>query len=405
MTDLYNAGLEERIGAHKRKRLSVRYFDQCKQITDLRKEFPELAEVDLRVLRSPLNRLNKAFQGFFSRVKNGQTPGFPRFRAKRRYRSFEVDDAPGPMLKFGQNGKVRIRIKGLPSVSFKPNRELPPIEDLKVLRIVRTAKRTEVQLVYRIDVPEPIRAEDAVSPVGIDLGVLNLVALSDGTKVPGRNPERKRIKRVQRKLSRAKRGSNGRQKICDQLARAWQTEKERNRGYLHERSREIVDEHDQIVAEDLQILNLTRSAKGTVAKPGSNVGAKAGLNRSIHDQGWGTLVRMLDDKAERAGRRLDLVPPHHTSQDCSGCGRRVLKKLSVRVHRCDGPDGCGLVLDRDVNAAVNVLRRGLSSPPGGTVPGEVGGTFETNRRKTTGSSPSGPGPARPVDPEPYTEVA
>ena len=171
MTDLYNAGLEERIGAYRRQRKSIRYFDQCKQITDLRREFPDLAAVDVRILRSPLNRLNKAFGGFFSRIKNGQAPGFPRFRARRRYRSFEVDQDPGPMLKFSENGKARVRIKGLPVIGFKPNRELPPIEDLKVLRVVRTPKRVEVHLVYRIEIPEPVRAEDAKNPIGIDLGV------------------------------------------------------------------------------------------------------------------------------------------------------------------------------------------------------------------------------------------
>ena len=405
LTELYNAGLEERVGAYRRQRKSIRYFDQCKQITDLRREFPDLARIDTRILRSPLNRLNKAFGGFFSRVKKGQVPGFPRFRARRRYRSFEVDDAPGPMVKLGSNGKARVRTKGLPSINFKPNRELPPLEDLKVLRIVRTAKRVEIHLVYQIDVPEPIRAEHAQSPVGIDLGVTNLVALSHGYKVPGRKPDRNKIRKAQQRLGKAKPGSNGRRKRRATLARAFQTERERARGYLHELSRRLVDRYDRIVAEDLQIKNMTRSSKGTVDRPGSNVRAKAGLNRSIHESSWATLVQMLDDKAARAGGRVDWVAPHHTSQDCSGCGRRVPKKLSVRVHRCGGPNGCGLVLDRDVNAAVNVLRRGLSSPPGGTFPGAVGGTFTPNRHKTTGPAPMGNGQAQPVDPEKCTEAA
>ena len=406
LTDLYNAGLEERIGAYRWQRKSIRRYDQYKQITDLRREFPELAEVDVRILRSPLNRLNKAFGGFFSRVKNGQVPGFPRFRARRRYRSFEIDDAPGPMVKFSENGKARIRIKGLPPISFKPNRDLPLIENLKVLRVVRTPKRVEVHLVYRIDVPELVRAEDAQSPIGIDLGVTNLVALSDGTKVPGRRPGREKIRRAQRRLAKAKRGSNGRRKRRETLARAQQAERERSRGYLHELSADLVKQHDRIVVEDLQVKNMTRSAKGTKDKPGRSVRAKAGLNRSILNQGWGTLVQMLDDKAARAGRRVDRVAPHHTSQDCSGCGRRVPKKLSVRVHRCSGPNGCGLVLDRDVNAAVNVLLRALGSEPGGVFPGVVGGTFTLNRRKTAEPIPSGlPGQPQPVGPEKCTEAA
>ena len=309
------------------------------------------------------------------------------------------------MLKFSENGKARVRIKGLPVIGFKPNRELPPIEDLKVLRVVRTPKRVEVHLVYRIDVPEPIRAEDAQSPIGIDLGINSLVALSDGTQVPGRRPDRKKIRKAQRRLAKTKPGSNGRRKRRETLARAWQVERERACGYLHELSADLVKQHDRIVVEDLQIKNLTRSAKGTVEKPGKNVRAKAGLNRSIYAQSWGTLIGMLDYKAERAGGRVDRVAPHHTSQDCSGCGRRVPKKLSVRVHRCDGPNGCGLVLDRDVNAARNVLRRAEGSPPGGTVPGEVGRALPSNRRKTTGPGPMGNGPAQPVDPEKCTEAA
>ena len=169
LTDLYNAGLEHRVGAYRRQRQSVSYFDQCKQITALRREDPEVSAIDVRVLRSPLNRLNKAFGAFFRRVRKGERPGFPRYRSKRRYRGFEIDDNPRSVLK--RNGKrARIRIKGLPPIGFKTRRELPDLERLQTVRIVWTARRIEVQLVFEIDVPEPIRIEEIRHPVGVDWG-------------------------------------------------------------------------------------------------------------------------------------------------------------------------------------------------------------------------------------------
>ena len=333
LCDLYNAGLEHRVGAYHRQRQSVSYFDQCKQITALRREDPQISAVDVRVLRSPLNRLNKAFGAFFRRTSHGEKPGFPRYRSKRRYRGFEIDDRPGSVLKV-QGRRGRVRGKGLPPIGFRIRRELPDLDRLKTVRLVRTARRIEVQLVFRIDVPEPIGVEEVRQPVGIDWGVASRLTLSTGESVAGRKLDRATIRRLQRKLSRAKRGSNSRRKRRKTLARAWQKARERNRGQLHELARSLVLRFDGIALEDLRIPNLVRSARGTIDQPGTQVRAKAGLNRSIHEQSWATLSRLLVEKAERAGRRVDFVAPHHTSQDCSGCGRRVPKKLSVRTHRC-----------------------------------------------------------------------
>ena len=405
LCDLYNAALEHRVGAYRRQRQSVSYFDQCKQITALRREDPGISAIDVRVLRSPLNRLNKAFGAFFRRVRNGERPGFPRYRSKRRYRGFEIDDNPRPVLK--RNGKRgRIRVKGLPPIGFKIRRELPDPERLQTVRVVRTARRIEVQLVFEIDVPEPVRIDEVRQPVGIDWGVAQRLTLSTGEAVAARKIDRSAIRRHQRKLSRAKRGSNNRRKRRATLARAWQRARERNRGQLHELARSLVSRFDGIALEDLRIPNLVRSARGAIEQPGRNVRAKAGLNRSIHEQSWATLSQLLVEKAASAGRRVDFVAPHHTSQDCSGCGRRVLKKLSVRTHRCGG---CGLELDRDVNAARNVSRRAYGSAPGGTVPGAAGEALtldaerRTNGRKTL--EPGDPDSARPVGPESCTEAA
>ncbi|MCE2391039.1 MAG: transposase [Proteobacteria bacterium] len=255
-------------------------------------------------------------------------------------------------------------------------------------------------MVYRIDVPEPILIEEVRQPVGIDWGVASRLTLSTGEAVAARKIDRREIRRHQRKLSRAQRGSNSQRKRRETLARAWQKARERNRGQLHELARTLVSKFDGIALEDLRIPNLVRSVRGTKDQPGSNVRAKAGLNRSIHEQSWATLSQLLVEKAESAGRRVDFVAPHHTSQDCSGCGRRVPKELSVRTHRCPG---CGLELDRDVNAARNVLRRAYGPPPGGTEPGVVGKTCSINGHKTP--DPDQSGPAQPVGPERCTEVA
>ena len=345
---LYNAALEERIGAYRKAGVSRSFFDQCKELTAIRADDPEYAAIAVQAMRSPLRRLHKAFDAFFRRCKVGETPGFPRFKSWRRFRSIEIDDGAARMLK----GDV-LKIKGFPQIRLKASRTLPDVSKLKSLRIIRKPRRVEVHLAYEL--PDADLGGEIVNPVGIDVGVSSRMTLSDGTQFAPVLLDRRRLKRLQRSVSRKKRGSANRRKAVAMLAKEWQRVADRERQATHRLTAELVKAYDGFAVEDLKISNMTRSAKGTEDAPGTNVKQKSGLNRSILEQSWGSLATLLAEKAESAGLPVVRVDPRNTSQECSQCGVIVKKKLSERVHRC----ACGAVLDRDVNAALNILRRGF----------------------------------------------
>ena len=355
---LYNAALEHRREAWRKGRNGVSFVDQSKELTGIRQDDPRFAALHRTIQVGTLRRLDKAYKAFFRRVKAGEKPGFPRFKAARRWHTLICDNnvQARTMVKVGESGKGVLRIKGLPPLPFKGNRELPALEHLVELRVVRTARRVVAHLVYTQEVADTPPPASPSAPVGVDLGVHSLLALSDGSTIAGLKDDRRRERRLRRRVSRARLGSRSRRKRVVALSRETQRRSDRKAGRLHEVSRGLVNSHDFIAMEDLAVANMTRSARGTAEEPGRNVQAKAGLNRSILAQGWGMLTAQIRYKAESAGVGFVVVPPHHTSQECSGCGAIVQKALSVRVHRCTI---CGLTLDRDVNAALNVLRRGL----------------------------------------------
>ena len=206
-----------------------------------------------------------------------------------------------------------------------------------------------VDLVFAEDA-DPL--EPSTEAVGIDLGVNSRLALSDGTLVDGRRPDRRKERRLRRAVSRSRRGSARRAKRVARLARETHCNQVRNRNAVHEITTSLVRSYGRIAVEALQVPNMTRSAKGTAEEPGKQVGAKRALNRRILDQTWGELIRQLTYQAGWAGREFATVHPAYTSQDCSNCGARTPQE-HYRVHRCTA---CGAPpLDRDVNAARNVL--------------------------------------------------
>ena len=178
----------------------------------------------------------------------------------------------------------------------------------------------------------------------MDVGLSNIMALSDGTVIE--NPRwlsrsAARIRSLQRGLSRKRKGSRNREKAREKLAKAWRTVSRQRDDYAHKLSHRLATQNTFVAFEELQVRNMVKNHS---------------LASAIMDACWGKLRRLTAYKAERRGGRVVLVPPEDTSQICSGCGDRVPKDLSVRTHACPG---CGLVLDRDVNAARNVLQAGL----------------------------------------------
>lgn len=329
---LYNAGLQERTEAYKLRHKSVGFAEQCRELTDVREVDSEVAAVYSQVGQDALNRLNKAFLAFFTRVKRGEKPGYPRFRSRSRYDSFTY-----PQSGFRLNGD-KLHLAKIGSVRLRLSR---PVEGkIKTCTIRRQINGWfAILTVEENQCPFIPRTGESV---GIDVGIENYATLSTGEVIDNpkylRESERA-LKIAQRKVSKKKlRGANRRRAVRI-LARKHLKIVNQRKDFFHKLSNRIIREFDDIAVEDLNIKGMVKNHH---------------LAKSISDAAWNTFLNTLIAKAENAGRRVWKVAAAFTSQDCSRCGARVKKSLAVREHRCIG---CGLVLRRDHNAAINILGR------------------------------------------------
>lgn len=285
-------------------------------------------------------------------MKNGEKPGYPRFKGKNWYDSFCYPDIAGWKL-----AEDRLTLSKIGTMKVKLHREIT--DKIKTCTIKREGSHWYV--VFACEVEEQA-LEVAYEDVGIDLGVTHFAALSDGEIIDHPRYHRKaekKLAKLQQVLARKKRGSHRRKKAVQQVAKAHRKIRNQRKDFAHKASRKLVNRYQVIVFEDLKTANMVRRPK---AKQDETTGqylpngasAKAGLNKSITDAGWNMFTEMTKAKAASAGRTILFVNPYKTSQICSGCGCEVKKDLSVRWHSCE----CGTELDRDVNAAVNILALG-----------------------------------------------
>ena len=364
---LYNRYRWERREAHRQYKINISGVDQNRWFTRLRAQDEFWDSVSTHIGRGVILRLDKAFQGFFDRISKGETPGYPRYMPETRWVTIEIDVASTAVLKISPNGKKGyIRIKGLPTVQIKLNKQVPNPRFLKTIGLTKRPTGWWVSLSFSF-VPEPdLEGDD----IGIDLGVNNRLALSDGTLIDGRTPDRERENRLRRQLERrTKRDDKGRVsgrqsirrgKSQKALARETFRNQARNRNECHRITTGIVRNYGRIAMEDLDTPDMTENIGGTPENPGTGVAAKTDLNRRILDQTWGTLRYQIRYKAEWAGTGLTLVNPAYTSRECNICGRRPPQQ-SYRVYVCGH---CVLLLDRDINAARNVYNRAFSTRAG-----------------------------------------
>ena len=364
---LYNNWLEQSITARKESGKPIRLFDLYNQLTALRKADAELDALDTGIERGTAARLYRAFQGYFNRRGTRKKPGFPRFKSATRWNTLEHESArPGMLRRAGK--KYRLKIKGLPALELRSKRELPSSDKLKTIRITRRGRRLDVGLTFDVE-KTPLPPSEC--SVGLDLGVSSRIVSSDGEHIPGVKENGRRKRRLQRKVSRAKKGSRNRAKKKAMLSRETRRQAVRERNATHRLSTRFVRKYKSIFIEKLNISNMTRSARGTADKPGKEVSAKAKLNSGILRNRWGQLRTQLAYKAEWAGRELKEVDPKYTSQDCSRCGKRNPGKTPERMYTCAD---CGLRMDRDENAAKNILARGLGLRPHAPKPALAGCT-------------------------------
>lgn len=331
---MYNNGLEQRITVYKDYGVSLSYNQQANELKHIKQIFPEYKNVHSQVLQDVLRRLDKAFQNFFRRLGTNEKAGFPRYKGRNRYNSFTY-----PQSGFSINGN-RVKLSKIGEVCVNLHRKLEG--KIKTCTVIRKNNRYYVSFSCEVEKPKVVVKPKKV--VGIDLGVSHLAITSDGEFF--NNPKylrktEKQIKRLQRIVSRRKLGSNRRRKAVQLLAKKHEKIANQRKDTNHKVSRKLVDQYDVIIFEDLNVKGMVKNKY---------------LAKSIHEVAWNQLITFTTYKAENAGKEVKLVNPHNTTQVCSSCGAKVKKTLAEREHRCN----CGCVLHRDVNSAINILKRGLS---------------------------------------------
>lgn len=334
---LYNAALEERIGAWQRS-VSLNYQAQAAHLPKLRRDLPEIGRWSCSAEQQVLRKLDKTYKAFFGRIKRGAKAGFPRFRSRHRYHA--ADFRVGDGLTLRKSGKIGI--VGVPGeIKVRWHRELP--SKPKSAIITRQAGKWYVVLHVEVEAAERAGPDS----VGVDFGLTSLVALSNGEMIARPNWTKraeKALRRRQRAVARCKRGSKIRRKRVAALAKFSGHVSAKRRDFSHKLTRDLVTRFGRIAIEDLNINGL---ARGMLAK-------------HVHDAAWAQIASHLRYKAANAGYELIEVDPRGTSQTCPECGIIAAKTLATREHRCE----CGCSLDRDVAAAMIVHFRAFGFSPG-----------------------------------------
>src|SRR5262245_23291540 len=335
--ELYNAAIQERRDAYRINGVSVNYHAQAIQLPQIKKVRDDLGAVYSQVLQDTLRRVDKAFDAFFRRVRNGETPGYPRFKTASRFDSSTYPQSgfrlEGDKLHLSKIGSCRIRLSR-------------PVEGtIKTCMIKREPDGWYV--IFAVEENQCRFFPKTGDAVGIDVGIENFATLSTGEVVE--NPKHYRrgereLKTAQRTVSRRpNKRSNRRRKAVTSLAKKHQKIQRQRADFHHKTALNLIQEFDAITVEDLNVRGMVKNHH---------------LAKSISDAGWSQFILILTSKAEEAGRKVIKVNPSYTSQDCSQCGHRVRKTLATREHRCDK---CGFVAHRDHNSAIAIKgRAGLS---------------------------------------------
>lgn len=333
---LYNTLLAERRDAYTQTGKSPSLYAQQGRFPDLKEMNPALREVHSQVLQNVAVRIDLAFKAFFRRVKAQEKPGYPRFRRANRYDSFTYPQSGFRV----ESGRVFLsKIGHVKAVIHRP------LEGTIKTATVRKSATGKWFVCFSCEVEtEPL--PESTQTVGVDVGLKDIIATSDGESVPAPRflrKEEKELARTQRRLSEAPKGSRERAKRRKMVAKVHERINNKRTNFAHQQSLRLVNRYGFIVVEDLCVNRMNKNHC---------------FAKSIMDAAWTDLTGKLTYKAEWAGRTLVRVNPAYTTQDCSCCGHRQLMPLWRRVYDCPN---CGLCVDRDTNAAKNILRLGLQS--------------------------------------------
>ncbi len=295
-------------------------------------ELAKTSELYSQVAQDVFRRLNKSIYGMIERRKKGINAGFPRFKNLDRMRSLTY-----PQFGFSLTGK-KLKVSPFGEINIKLHRNV--VGKIKTLTLKREASRKWYAILTTETETNPIQKNNG-SQIGIDLGLINFAVLSDGTTI--KNPRHlkryaDRLAEKQRKVPRKKKGSSRRRIANRKVAILHEKVRRTRRDFLHKLSRKLVHSHSLMALEKLASQEMAKQQYG----------------KSINDAGWSEFISMVSYKAESAGSRVVLVNPANTTKICSDCGELVKKELHERQHNCPS---CGLSIDRDHNAAINILNR------------------------------------------------
>ncbi|MFF7438596.1 RNA-guided endonuclease TnpB family protein [Streptomyces sp. NPDC008122] len=368
---LYNGALQERRDAYRHaSKVSITYGMQSAQLKEIRSFDPERqGRWSFSSQQATLRRLDKAFQAFFRRVKAGEAPGYPRFRGVMWFDSVDFPrDGDGCRWDSTPHDPVtRVRLQGVGHVKVHQHRSV--VGKVRTVSVKREGRRWYVILTAEQAQPEPLPATGGV--VGIDLGIANFLADSDGGFVP--NPRygqrgTAKLGAAQQALSRFPRVRRGKRtrnhrRAVQRVADLHRKIRRQRLDHAHKTALDLVRRHGVIAHEDLKIRNMVKAPapKPDPGRPGSflsnGAAAKAGLNHSISDAGWGVFLTILRAKAESAGREVIAVDPRNTSRTCPACGHvaKENRPAQEKFHCVS----CGHTAHADTVGALNVLRAGL----------------------------------------------
>ena len=346
---VWNAAIAEQKRRHEGGEKFAGHAAMCKWLTGWRhaSQTAWLAETPIHPQQQTLKRLEAAYRRFFEGMG-----GYPRFRGRGQEAGLRFPD-PKQFALDQANGRVK-----LPKLGWLRLRQSQTVQgESRNATVVQECGRWFVSI--QVEQPQVLSAAELAPTLGIDLGVALFAATSDGQRIEPLNAlktRQRRLKHAQRTVSRKVKGSANRKKAVRRLGTLHRRIARQRNDWLHKLSTELADRHPVIVLEDLQIQNMSASARGTLDAPGKNIRQKAGLNRSIHDQAWGEFRRQLAYKTAARGGAVVAVSPAYTSQTCSPCGHVAQANRPTQARfECLA---CGHQDNADVNAAKNILAAG-----------------------------------------------
>jgi putative transposase len=319
------------------------FYSQKRDLVNAKALFPAYQSIHSQVLQNCVERVKTTFDRWLKGDANGKRSGKPRFKSVGRYRSFTFPQVKSDCI----NGKF-IKLPSFGNVKLILHRPLP--EGFKLKTATITCKTDGWYVILCLEdssLPEPRFGLPTMdNTIGIDVGLKSFLVTDEGEEVAIPQPYRKaekRLKQLQRSLSRTKKGSVRRRKAVKCVAQAHLKVANQRKDFHYKTAKKLLNKGKNVGHESLNIKGIARSR----------------MAKSTHDAGWGQFLQILSIKAERAGLRAIAVNPNGTTQNCSSCGHKVPKTIQERWHSCPR---CGCELDRDHNAAINIKHRAVGHP-------------------------------------------